>query len=206
MKHPRTSSQSNTSRGWELGLWESPFLSSYGGMGMSFNTSMLNPLILLELPGSFSTTYGPITGIRYATILYYGDEVQKSKYLKLATGEWAHVIVWLSPDAGSDDDSGRTKSNFVSRWQEPICSWFQKMWIFQCGVLPDYSSFSLKLKTIRIWPHYRGENLRWNNDEWGRKKDGDQRIIYPSVFFNDCPQYQFLRIAFWRVQTDLRSL
>jgi alkylation response protein AidB-like acyl-CoA dehydrogenase len=93
-----------------LGLLGITVPEQYGGLGMSFNTSMLMADII-GAAGSFSTTYGAHTGIGTLPILYYGDEAQKSKYLpKLATGEWAACYCLTEPDAGSDANSGKTKA------------------------------------------------------------------------------------------------
>src|SRR5690606_20128246 len=92
----------------ELGLLGVAVLEEYGGLGMSFNTSMLIADII-GAAGSFSTTYGAHTGIGTLPILYYGSEEQKQKYLpKLATGEWAACYCLTEPDAGSDANSGKT--------------------------------------------------------------------------------------------------
>jgi alkylation response protein AidB-like acyl-CoA dehydrogenase len=55
----------------ELGLLGITVPEQYGGMGMSFNTSMLIADII-GASGSFSTTYGAHTGIGTLPILYSG--------------------------------------------------------------------------------------------------------------------------------------
>jgi len=109
MKHPELVPALFKKAG-ELGLLGISVPESYGGLGMSFNTSMLIADIIGGA-GSFSTTYGAHTGIGTLPILYYGTEAQKQAYLpKLATGEWAACYCLTEPDAGSDANSGKTKA------------------------------------------------------------------------------------------------
>src|SRR5512146_293325 len=78
MKHPELV-PSIFKKAGELGLLGISVPEAYGGLGMSFNTSMLIADIV-GAAGSFSTTYGAHTGIGTLPILYYGNEDQKSKY------------------------------------------------------------------------------------------------------------------------------
>jgi alkylation response protein AidB-like acyl-CoA dehydrogenase len=111
MKHPELVPALFKKAG-DLGLLGIAVPEEYGGLGMSFNTSMLIADII-GASGSFSTTYGAHTGIGTLPILYYGTEEQKQNYLpKLATGEWAACYCLTEPDAGSDANSGKTKAVF----------------------------------------------------------------------------------------------
>ncbi|MCX2744861.1 acyl-CoA dehydrogenase family protein [Mangrovivirga sp. M17] len=116
----------------ELGLLGITIPEEYGGLGMSFNTSMLIADVL-GASGSFSTTYGAHTGIGTLPILYYGTEEQKQKYLpKLATGEWIGCYCLTEPDAGSDANSGKTKA-VLSDDGKYYSITGQKMWISNGG-------------------------------------------------------------------------
>ncbi|MEO1384033.1 MAG: acyl-CoA dehydrogenase family protein [Bacteroidota bacterium] len=64
----------------ELGLLGVTVPEEYGGLGMSFNTSMLMADIIGSA-GSFSTTYGAHTGIGTLPIQYYGSEASLGRYL-----------------------------------------------------------------------------------------------------------------------------
>ena len=92
----------------ELGLLGISVPEEYGGLGMSFNTTML---IAEKLgpTGSFSTAFGAHTGIGTLPIQYYGTHEQKEKYLpKLGSGEWKACYCLTEPDSGSDANSGKT--------------------------------------------------------------------------------------------------
>ncbi|QCK13694.1 acyl-CoA dehydrogenase family protein [Mangrovivirga cuniculi] len=116
----------------ELGLLGITIPEEYGGLGMSFNTSMLIADVL-GASGSFSTTYGAHTGIGTLPILYYGTEEQKQKYLpKLSTGEWIGCYCLTEPDAGSDANSGKTKA-VLSDDGKHYSITGQKMWISNGG-------------------------------------------------------------------------
>ncbi|MBD0405018.1 acyl-CoA dehydrogenase family protein [Flammeovirga sp. EKP202] len=116
----------------DLGLLGISVPEDMGGLGMSFNTSMLIADVFGEA-GSFSTTYGAHTGIGTLPILYYGTEEQKEKYLpKLATGEWAAAYALTEPDAGSDANSGKTKAVLTEDGKHYLLTG-QKMWISNAG-------------------------------------------------------------------------
>ena len=127
MKHPELVPALFKKAG-ELGLLGISVPEEYGGLGMSFNTSMLIADII-GASGSFSTTYGAHTGIGTLPILYYGTEEQKQTYLpKLATGEWAACYCLTEPDAGSDANSGKTKAVLSADGTQYLITG-QKMWI-----------------------------------------------------------------------------
>ena len=98
----------------ELGLLGISVPEEYGGLGMSFNASLLIADVVGSA-GSFSTTYGAHTGIGTLPVMLYGNKAQKDKYLaKLATGEWKACYCLTEPDAGSDANSGKTKATLTA--------------------------------------------------------------------------------------------
>jgi alkylation response protein AidB-like acyl-CoA dehydrogenase len=115
-----------------LGLLGVTVPEEHGGLGMSFNTSML---LADELgaAGSFSTAFGAHTGIGTLPIQYYGTDAQKAHYLpKLATGEWKACYCLTEPDAGSDANSGKTKATLNEAGTHYLITG-QKMWISNAG-------------------------------------------------------------------------
>jgi alkylation response protein AidB-like acyl-CoA dehydrogenase len=170
----------------ELGLLGITVPEQYGGMGMSFNTSMLIADII-GASGSFSTTYGAHTGIGTLPILYYGDEAQKSKYLpKLATGEWAACYCLTEPDAGSDANSGKTKATLSADGKTYMLNG-QKMWISNAGFADVFIVFAKieddkNLTAFIVEKTFGG--ITMNEEE---KKMGIKGSSTRQVFFNDCP-------------------
>jgi alkylation response protein AidB-like acyl-CoA dehydrogenase len=170
----------------ELGLLGITVPEEYGGMGMSFNTSMLIADII-GASGSFSTTYGAHTGIGTLPILYYGDEAQKSKYLpKLATGEWAACYCLTEPDAGSDANSGKTKATLSADGSTYMLNG-QKMWISNAGFADLLIVFAKiendkNLTAFIVEKNFGG--ITMNEEE---KKMGIKGSSTRQVFFNDCP-------------------
>jgi alkylation response protein AidB-like acyl-CoA dehydrogenase len=170
----------------ELGLLGITVPEQYGGMGMSFNTSMLIADII-GAAGSFSTTYGAHTGIGTLPILYYGDEAQKSKYLpKLATGEWAACYCLTEPDAGSDANSGKTKATLSADGKTYMLNG-QKMWISNAGFADVFIVFAKieddkNLTAFIVEKTFGG--ITMNEEE---KKMGIKGSSTRQVFFNDCP-------------------
>ncbi len=170
----------------ELGLLGITVPEQYGGMGMSFNTSMLIADII-GAAGSFSTTYGAHTGIGTLPILYYGNEEQKSKYLpKLATGEWAACYCLTEPDAGSDANSGKTKATLSEDGKHYLING-QKMWISNAGFADLFIVFAKiaddkNLSCFIVEKSFGG--ITMNEEE---KKMGIKGSSTRQVFFNDCP-------------------
>ncbi|WP_448520004.1 acyl-CoA dehydrogenase family protein [Rhodoflexus sp.] len=169
----------------ELGLLGISVPEEYGGLGMSFNTSMLVADVL-GTGGSFSTAFGAHTGIGTLPILYYGNEDQKKKYLpKLATGEWKASYCLTEPDAGSDANSGKTKARLSEDGKYYIING-QKMWITNAGFADLFIVFAKidddkNLTAFIVEKNYGGITM---NDE--EKKLGIKGSSTRQVFFNDC--------------------
>jgi len=169
----------------ELGLLGIAVPEEYGGLGMSFNTSMLIADVIGSA-GSFSTTYGAHTGIGTLPILYYGNEDQKQKYLpKLATGEWAACYCLTEPDAGSDANSGKTKAELTEDGKHYKING-QKMWISNAGFADLFIVFARieddkNLTAFIVEKSFGGITM---NDE--ERKMGIKGSSTRQVFFNDC--------------------
>ncbi len=169
----------------ELGLLGVSIPEEYGGLGMSFNTSMLIADIVGK-GGSFSTAYGAHTGIGTLPILYYGTEEQKRKYLpKLATGEWIGCYCLTEPEAGSDANSGKTKATLNAEGTHYLING-QKMWISNAGFADLFIVFAKidddkNLSAFIVEKTFGGITL---GDE--EKKLGIKGSSTRQVFFNDC--------------------
>jgi alkylation response protein AidB-like acyl-CoA dehydrogenase len=185
MKHPELVPQLFKKAG-DLGLLGIAVPEAYGGLGMSFNTSMLIADII-GASGSFSTTYGAHTGIGTLPILYYGTEAQKQTYLpKLATGEWAACYCLTEPDAGSDANSGKTKAVLSADGSHYLITG-QKMWISNAG-FADLLIVFAKIEEDKNLTAFIVEKtfggITMNEEE---KKLGIKGSSTRQVFFNDCP-------------------
>ena len=116
----------------ELGLLGISTPEELGGLGMSFNTSMLIADII-GVAGSFGTTYGAHTGIGMLPILYYGNEEQKQKYIPgLSIGKLIGCYCLTEPGAGSDANSGKTNAKLSEDGKNYIING-QKIWISNGG-------------------------------------------------------------------------
>ena len=185
MKHPELVPQLFKKAG-DLGLLGIAVPEIYGGLGMSFNTSMLIADII-GASGSFSTTYGAHTGIGTLPILYYGTEAQKQTYLpKLAAGEWAACYCLTEPDAGSDANSGKTKAVLSADGTHYLITG-QKMWISNAG-FADLLIVFAKIEEDKNLTAFIVEKtfggITMNEEE---KKLGIKGSSTRQVFFNDCP-------------------
>jgi len=169
----------------ELGLLGVNLPEEYGGLGMSFNTSMLIA-DKIGAAGSFSTAFGAHTGIGTLPILYYGSEEQKKKYLSgLASGEIMACYCLTEPDAGSDANSGKTKATLTPDGKHYLISG-QKMWISNAGFADLFIVFAKieddkNLTAFIIEKEFGGITM---NDE--ERKMGIKGSSTRQIFFNDC--------------------
>ncbi len=169
-----------------LGLLGISVPEEYGGMAMSFNTSMLMADVIGST-GSFSTAYGAHTGIGTLPILYYGTEQQKKKYLpKIVSGEWASCYCLTEPDAGSDANSGKTKAVLSGDGTHYKITG-QKMWISNGGFAELMIVFvkiddDKKLTAFLVEKSYGGITMNDEENKLGIKGSSTRQI-----FFNDTP-------------------
>ena len=168
-----------------LGLLGICVPSQYGGLDMSFNTSMLIADIVGST-GSFSTAYGAHTAIATLPILYYGTEDQKSKYLpKLVSGEWKGAYCLSEPDSGSDANAAKTRAKLSSNKKHYLING-QKMWITNGGISDLFIVFAKidddkNLSAFIVEKSFGGITM---NDE--EKKLGIKGSSTRQIFFNDC--------------------
>jgi alkylation response protein AidB-like acyl-CoA dehydrogenase len=94
----------------ELGLLGTDVQEEHGGLGLD-KVSTTIVAEVMGTAGSFSVVYGAHTGIGTLPIVYFGNEVQKAKYLpKLASGEWCGAYCLTEPGAGTDALNAKTKA------------------------------------------------------------------------------------------------
>jgi alkylation response protein AidB-like acyl-CoA dehydrogenase len=184
-KHPEMGA-SLLEKAGELGLLGISLPESYGGLGMSFNTSLLIADIIGSA-GSFSTTYGAHTGIGTLPILYYGTEEQRQRYIpKLATGEWKASYCLTEPDAGSDANSGKTKA-VLSADGKTYHITGQKMWITNGGFADLMIVFARieddkNLTAFIVERTFGGITMNEEENKLGIKGSSTRQI-----FFNETP-------------------
>ncbi|MGH7897956.1 MAG: acyl-CoA dehydrogenase family protein, partial [Candidatus Binatia bacterium] len=92
----------------ELGLLMIDVPEAFGGLGLSWATSMLVSERAAKC-ASFSVSWGAHTGIGTLPLVYYGSAEQKARLLpKLATGEWLAAYALTEPQSGSDALGAKT--------------------------------------------------------------------------------------------------
>ncbi|MFS4428388.1 acyl-CoA dehydrogenase family protein [Chryseobacterium sp. S90] len=126
----------------DMGLLGIAVPEEYGGLGMSFVTTMLACDYISGTTGSLATAYGAHTGIGTLPIVLYGTEEQKKKYLPdLATGTKFGAYCLTEPDAGSDANSGKTRAKLSEDGKHYIING-QKMWISNAGFADTFTLFA----------------------------------------------------------------
>lgn len=169
----------------ELGLLGTAVPEQYGGLGMSFVTTMLVCDYISGATGSLATAFGAHTGIGTMPILLYGTEEQKQKYVpKLATGEWFGAYCLTEPGAGSDANSGKTKAVLSDDGKHYLISG-QKMWISNAGFANLFIVFA-RIEDDKYITGFIVENDPENGIIFGEeeKKLGIHSSSTRQVFFN----------------------
>ena len=168
----------------ELGLLGLSIAEEYGGMNMSFNTSMLIADIV-GITGSYSTAYGAHTGIATLPLKYYGNDDQKEKFLKgLVSGDIKGAYCLTEPDSGSDANSGKSKAKLNSDKSKYIING-QKMWISNGGFADLFIVFAKidndkNLTAFLIEKTRDGITMNPEEEKLGIKGSSTRQI-----FFND---------------------
>ena len=170
----------------QLGFLSVGVPEEYGGMGMSFTSTMLVCEYISGANGSFSTAFGAHTGIGTMPIVLYGNEDQKSKYVpKLASGEWFGSYCLTEPSAGSDANSGKTLAKLSDDKKYYLISG-QKIWISNAGFANLFIVFARigddKNITAFIVPVDLKNGITLGEEE---EKLGIRASSTRQVFFND---------------------
>ncbi|MGB3344978.1 MAG: acyl-CoA dehydrogenase family protein [Aequorivita sp.] len=170
----------------DLGLLGIGVPEEYGGLGMSFVTSMMVCDYISGASGSVATAFGAHTGIGTLPITLYGTEEQKKKYVpKLATGEWFGAYALTEPGAGSDANSGKTKAVLSEDGKYYSISG-QKMWISNAGFCHTMIVFA-RIEDDKNITGFIVENDPTNGITMGEeeKKLGIHSSSTRQVFFSD---------------------
>jgi alkylation response protein AidB-like acyl-CoA dehydrogenase len=168
-----------------LGLLSISIPEQYGGFGKDFKTSML-VTEKLGAGNSFSVAFSAHSGIGTLPILYYGNDVQKQKYIpKLATGEWKGAYCLTEPGAGSDANSGKTRARLSEDGKYYLITG-QKMWITNAGFADIFTVFAKidndeNLSAFIVEKGFEGLTLNSEEHKMGIKGSSTRQ-----VFFNDC--------------------
>jgi len=171
----------------ELGFLGVSVPESYGGLGMSFVSTMLVCDYISSGTGSFSTAFGAHTGIGTMPITLYGTEEQKLKYVpKLASGEWFGAYCLTEPGAGSDANSGKTTATLSEDGKSYKING-QKMWISNAGFCKLFIVFA-RIENDKNITGFIVENNPENGITLGEEehKLGIRASSTRQVFFNDC--------------------
>ncbi|RMG66762.1 MAG: acyl-CoA dehydrogenase [Bacteroidetes bacterium] len=166
----------------ELGLLGVTVPEEYGGLGMSFNTSMLMA-DLMGATGSFSTAFGAHTGIGTLPIQYYGTEAQKERYLPhLGSGEWKACYCLTEPGAGSDANSGKTRATLNEDGTHYLISG-QKMWISNAGFAHVFIVFAKidddkNLSAFIVEKDFGGITLGDEEQKMGIKGSSTRQVFF----------------------------
>ncbi|WP_111439295.1 acyl-CoA dehydrogenase [Psychrobacillus insolitus] len=95
----------------ELGLMGITVPEEYGGAGMDYTSYIIAINELSKMSAVVGVILSVHTSVGTNPILYFGNEVQKNKYVpKLASGEYLGAFCLTEPSAGSDAASLKTKA------------------------------------------------------------------------------------------------
>ena len=170
----------------DLGLLGTSVPVEYGGYGMDFNTSML---VAEEIGAghSFAVALSAHSGIGTLPIVYYGNDLQKSRYLpKLASGKWKAAYCLTEPDSGSDANSGKTRAVLSQDGKHWLITG-QKMWITNAAFADLFIVFARiendkNLTAFIVEKNFGGITIGPEEEKMGIRGSSTCQI-----FFNDCP-------------------
>ena len=167
-----------------LGLLGINVPEEYGGLGMSFNLSLLICGEISAWSGSVATAYGAHTGIGTYPVLYYANENLKQKFLpKIASGEWIACYNLTEPNAGSDANSGVTKA-ILSADKKYYEITGQKIWISNAGFSEVFIVFARiendKNITAFIIQKSKSEGITLGDEEkkLGLRSSSTRQVFY----------------------------
>ncbi|MDP6909208.1 MAG: acyl-CoA dehydrogenase family protein, partial [Flavobacteriales bacterium] len=169
----------------ELGMLAITVPEQYGGMGATFNTSLLTA----EATGpghSFSVAYSAHTGIGTLPIQYYGNEDQKQRYLPgLSSGELKAAYALTEPSAGSDANSGKTSAVLTEDGKHYILNG-QKMWITNAGFADVFTVFAKidddkNLTAFIVDADSEGISLNPEEKKLGIKGSSTRQVFFNNV-------------------------
>ncbi|WP_299433294.1 acyl-CoA dehydrogenase family protein [uncultured Aquimarina sp.] len=124
----------------DLGFLAISVPENIGGMGCDIRTDLAASEIMSD-SFSFSQTLGIQRGLGVNTILFYGTQAQKAKYLDdILSGKLKCSYCLTEPGAGSDANSGKTKASISEDGKHYILNG-QKMWITNAGFADVFSVF-----------------------------------------------------------------
>ncbi|MGY6647649.1 acyl-CoA dehydrogenase family protein [Wenyingzhuangia sp. IMCC45574] len=172
----------------EMGFLSIAVPEAYGGMGMSFMSTILVCDYISGATGSFATAFGAHTGIGTMPIVLYGTEEQKQKYVpQLAMGEWFGAYCLTEPGAGSDANSGKTKAVLSDDGTHYKISG-QKMWISNagfCSLMIVFARIEDDKNLTAFIIEYDAENPNGITLGEEEKKLGIRASSTRQVFFNE---------------------
>lgn len=168
----------------ELGLLGLGVSENYGGIEVSFNTSLR---IIEEMAKTteFSPAFGVQTSIGIAPILLYGNEQQKAQYIpRMISGKSKGCYCLTEPDAGSDANSGKTKAIYNAD-EKAYYLTGQKMWITNAGIADVFTVFAKieddqNLSAFIVEKDFAGLTLGEEEDKMGIRASSTRQ-----VFLND---------------------
>lgn len=169
----------------QLGMLGMSIPIEFGGMGVDFKTSLLATEYLGK-GHSFSVAYGAHTGIGTLPLLYYGNQLQKDKYLaKLASGECKAAYCLTEPASGSDANSGKTKA-VLSADAKYYSITGQKMWITNGGFADLFTVFvkigeDKNLTAFLVEADSEGISLNPEEKKMGIKGSSTRQVFFNNV-------------------------
>lgn len=123
-----------------LGLMGVCIPERYGGVGMDYNSLAIVCEELEYGDTAYRTVVSVHTGLNSMTLLQWGDEYQKEKYLiPQAQGEKLAAFALTEPDAGSDAGSLRTRA--VRDGDDYVLNG-SKIWISMCDYADNFLVFA----------------------------------------------------------------
>jgi alkylation response protein AidB-like acyl-CoA dehydrogenase len=162
----------------EIGLLGMDTPISLGGSALD----MASALIIIEQTSqysSFATAYGAQTNLSILSILLFGSETQKKKYIpKLISGELVGAYALSESGAGSDPMAGSTRAE-----RQPDGSYLlngEKMWITNGGIadlITVFAKLNGQLTAFLVERTFQGVSSGKEEDKLGLRGSSTTTIV-----------------------------
>jgi len=168
----------------DLGLLGASVPEEYGGVGVDLVTDT----VINEEIGkghSFAAAFAAHTGIGTLPIVYFGNDVQKQKYLPgLASGDIKAAYCLTEPGSGSDALGAKTKAVLSEDGKHYILNG-QKMWITNGGFADIFTVFAKidgeKFTGFIVDAKSEGISLGSEEDKLGIKGSSTRQVFFQNV-------------------------
>jgi alkylation response protein AidB-like acyl-CoA dehydrogenase len=166
----------------ELGFLSGDITEEYGGQELDKVSVSLLMEKLSQGGGSFMVAYAVHTGIGSLPIIFFGNKMQKKRYLpKIATGEMIPAYALTEPEAGSDALNAKTIAMLSPDGKYYILNG-QKQFISNAGFADLFITYAKvdgdKFTSFIVERKFEGVSVDEEENKMGMKGSSTRSVIF----------------------------